>query len=166
MLTSKPRAFRRLAGVSLLFLVGVIVWSVSISGANAAGAAPPASDGTPKDKGTRLKALLRERLAVAREAAALADKAYKAGVAASFTQVHEANLAVLNAELDLCERDKDRIPVLEKFVAAMKRLEDSVAEGHKAGTRSSGEMLKAKLARLEAEIALERAKAKAGDPTK
>ena len=165
MLTSKPRAFRRLAGVSLLFLVGVIVWSVSISGANAAGAAPPASDGTPKDKGTRLKALLTERLAVAREAAALVDRAFRDGTG-SFTQVHEANLAVLNAELDLCERDKDRIPVLEKFVAAMKRFEEYVAEGHKAGARSDGEMLKAKLARLEAEIALERAKAKAGDPTK
>jgi outer membrane protein TolC len=165
MFTSNARAFRRLAVVSLLFLVGVIVWSVSTSGANAGGPALPAREGAPKDKGTRLKALLTERLAVAREAATLAEKAFRAG-GGSGTQVHEANLAVLNAELDLCERDKDRIPVLEKFVAAMKRFEEHVTEAHKSGTRSSGEVLKAKLARLEAEIALERAKAKAGDPTK
>jgi outer membrane protein TolC len=165
MLTTKATASRRPAVVSLLLLAGLIVWSVSTSLASVAGAAPPSRDGAPKAKGTRLKGLLTERLAVAREAAALADKAYTAGTG-SFTQVQEANLAVLNAELDLCERDKDRIPVLEKFVAAMKRFEEYVAQGHKAGARSSGEVLKAKLARLEAEIALERVKAKAGDPTK
>jgi outer membrane protein TolC len=109
--------------------------------------------------------LLTERLAVAREVAALMEKGFRIG-AASFTQVHEANLAVLRAELDLCERDKDRIAVLEKFVAAMKRFEEAMTKLLQVGQASPVEVLKAKLGRLEAEIALERARVKAGDPTK
>jgi len=102
---------------------------------------------------------------VASDLAARVTKAYQAGTA-SFAEVHEANLAALNAELDLCQRDKDRVTVLEKFVAAMKRFEEMAAQQHKAGLVPPSALLKAKLARLEAEIALEHTRAKASDPTK
>lgn len=159
MFTVKTKVLRALTVVTLL--LGGAMFPVE------GGAAQPASvrGGAPKDNGARLKALLAERLAVAREMSDQTTKAYKAG-AISFARVHEATLVVLTAELDLCERDKDRVLVLEKFVAAMKQVEDQVAEQHKAGATAAGTLFKAKLARLEAEIALERAKVRAADPTK
>src|SRR5258708_81434 len=145
MLTTK--SFRT-ATFTLLLFSSLVLW-----------AARPASlgaDAAPKAKDARLKVLLTERLAVARDMAALVPKAYQAGTA-SFAAVHEANLAVLNAELDLCQREKDRVAVLEKFVAGLKQFEQQVAEQHKGGLAPPSALLKAKLARLVGEIAPERA---------
>ncbi len=153
MLTTKAS---RTAAITLL-LSSLTLW--------ASLPAPLGADPAPKAKDARLKALLTERLAVARDMAALVTKAYQAGTA-SFSTVHEANLAVLNAELDLCQSEKDRVAVLEKFVAALKQFEKQVAEQYKGGLAPPSAPLKAKLARLEGEIALERARAKAADPTK
>jgi len=147
----------RTAGISLLLLSSLILW--------AALPAPLEAGSAPKAKEAKLKALLRERLDTARDMAALVTKAYEAG-SGSFAAVHEANLAVLHAELDLCQREKDRVVVLEKFVVALKRFEKQVVERHKAGAVPPSDVLKAKLARLEGEIALERARTKTADPTK
>ena len=147
----------RTAGIPRLLLSSLILW--------AALPAPLEADSAPKAKEAKLKALLRERLDTARDLAALVTKAYEAG-SGSFAAVHEANLAILHAELDLCARDKDRIAVLEKFVVALKRFEKQVVEQHKTGAVPRSDVLKAKLARLEGEIALERTRSKAADPTK
>src|SRR5262245_10553332 len=63
-------------------------------------------------KDAKLKELLKERHATVKEIAAQVAKAYEAG-AASIEQMHEAELTVLRAELDVCEAEKERIAVLE-----------------------------------------------------
>src|SRR5712691_2750725 len=103
MLMTKAKAFRA-AGITLLLLSGPVLWAAPL--------APRGGASPSKEKDTKLKALLAERLAVARDLSARVTKAYQAGTA-SFAGVYEANLAVLNAELDLCQRDKDRVTVLE-----------------------------------------------------
>ncbi len=103
----------------------------------------------------KVKALLKERLVTLQAVAELTEKAFAAG-GGTFERVIQARLAVFAAELDLCATDAERVKVLEKVVAETKRLE---AAAEKASA-PPGTVLVAKVRRLEAEIALERAKAK------
>jgi outer membrane protein TolC len=84
---------------------------------------------------------------------------YQAG-RVSFDRVQQATRALLDAELEQCESDKERIKVLEKIVALAKESEKSAAQRYKTGAATQSDALMATAARLEAEIALERAKAK------
>lgn len=120
--------------------------------------APRASAEQPKE--SKVKALLKERLAVLRELAAIAAKGQQQGVV-SFKEVHEANEAVLQVELELAESREERIAVLEKFVAEAKLHEKHVAPAAKQG--QSALLLEAKDHRLKAEIALERERQKPSD---
>lgn len=105
----------------------------------------------------KVKALLRERLATLQTVADLTEKAYATGNI-PFTKVIESRLAVRKAELELCETDADRIKVLEKSVAESRQLEEVVQTLVKSGQAPQREALTAKVQRLEAEIALERAR--------
>jgi outer membrane protein TolC len=125
------------------------------------GACPggPAGAAAAEPKDSRLRDLLREKLDVLTEVADQVEKAHKAGQV-SREQVLQAKEAVLRAELDLCESDKERVAVLEKMAAAARQREEEVAKLVQAGQVPTSVLLRAKLARLDAEIALERAKAK------
>jgi hypothetical protein len=135
----------------LLISSGSYCWS---------GNAPPAPAAVPQD--ARVTTLLRERLATLQEIATQAVSAYKNG-SASIVGVHEANEAVFRAELDLADSQKLRIAILEKLVAETKRHEEHVAHLAKTGTDQPFMVLKAKVHRLEAEVALEREKEKRPD---
>lgn len=155
MFTAKARVFQGLTGLALLLaggLVGRFAFSVA-AGASETTPAPGATN-------AKVKALLVERLATAREIAAQIATAYKGGQLSS-AAVREANLMVLNAELDLCESDKERVAVHEKIVAEHRQHEEMLGQTGLAISRST--LLKAKVSRLEAEIALERARTKAGE---
>jgi hypothetical protein len=144
-----------LTAAPFVALLGVSAASVHLVSqhVDARGAAEPgAKDG-------KLKALQKERLAAVRELAKLATDRYKTG-SVSEDEVREAIRMVLAAELEQCDSDKDRVAVLEKVVAEAKKLEDRVAQLHKAGQAPFGATLKAKADRLQAEIALERARTK------
>jgi hypothetical protein len=146
----------RLTGIALALLILVIAggrtgWSVN---------APPASAAEPK--GEKVTALLRERLATLKEVAAEAVALYEKG-SASIDQVHEADEAVLQAELDLADSPKARIAIREKLVAVAKKHEEHVSHLVKTGAGQPYMVLKAKVHRLEAEIALEREKEKQPD---
>ena len=78
----------------------------------------------------------------------------------SLAHVYEANHAVRKAEIDLCKTDKERFAVLEKMLAEAKDYEKAVATEVKAATAPATAGLKAKVSRLDVEIALERAKTK------
>jgi hypothetical protein len=117
--------------------------------------------GAEQPKESKVKALLKERLAVLRELAAIAAKAQQQRVV-PFKEVHEANEAVLQVELELAETREERIPVLEKFVAEAKKHEEHVAPAAKLGL-SALLLLEAKAHRLKAEIALERERQKPSD---
>jgi biotin carboxyl carrier protein len=121
-------------------------------------AAPQAGPSDKKD--TKLKALLKERLATLRALTEATTKDYQAG-RVSFDRVHQAMQALLHAELELCESDRERITVLEKMVNQAKTYEEHAVQRYKAGAVTQSDVLMARAGRLEAEIALERAKAKA-----
>src|SRR5262249_44529209 len=111
-------------------------------------------------KNPRLKDLLNERLATTKEFAKQVKMRFD-NQTGTIDQLVEANRLVTDAELDLCESDKERIAVLEKLVAETKETEKRAAQ--LASTRQATIMtgLKARMERLRAEIALERARAKA-----
>jgi RNA polymerase sigma factor (sigma-70 family) len=113
----------------------------------------------------KLQALLKARLETLREMAEAAKQLYKEN-AASQGVVRQANLRVYKAELDMAETAKDRIAVLEKIADVYKDEEESVSQLVKRGMAAQGVVREARISRLEAEIALEREKAKLGPPAK
>src|SRR5207253_2360005 len=115
--------------------------------------------GPADQKDSRLSQLLKERLAALRALAEMATNDYRTGKV-SFDRVQQAVGAVLRAELELSESDKERVTILEKMVTQAKGYEDSALERYRAGAVSQSEVLMARAARLEAEIALERMKAR------
>lgn len=142
-----------------LKFAGIVFASLLLTGGVwlSSGEAPTAQAREVKD--SRLKELLKEKLAIVREVSAQRLAAFQSGLT-SFAQVNEASLAVLNAELDLCDTDVERIAVLEKMLATARDHEQSVAAIVKAGEATSGTALDAKAARLDIEIRLERIKSK------
>lgn len=108
---------------------------------------------------SRIKELLRERHATLKEVASTISSQYEAGQASS-DLVYAANLAVHQAELDLCDTDKERVAVFEKMLPEAKAAEKDAGAAHQNGRENASVALKAKVNRLEIEIALERAKAK------
>jgi hypothetical protein len=111
----------------------------------------------PEGKADRLKALRTERLAILRNIAKQSTEAYKLG-AASEDEVREANRMLHQAELELCDSDRDRIAVLEKIVAETKKAEQFAEELVKKKVGAPRTALKARADRLQAEIALEKAR--------
>ena len=109
-----------------------------------------------KDK---IKALLEERAAVARDAVREAKK--PKDFKDNPDEVIAANRLELEAALDLCETDKERIATLEKALPVAKEIEKIIMERLPAGAARIPQALAAKAERLRIEIALEKAKAKA-----
>ncbi len=141
----------RLAALGIAALViggGVAAWCGTSPRAVAA-----------EDRDTKLKALLKERHAILEQAAEAVRASFQNG-RASYRQVAEANRDALRAELDLCETDKARVAVLEKLVAEARNSEAIAQADHKAARASFADTLKATADRLEAEIALERARSR------
>jgi RNA polymerase sigma factor (sigma-70 family) len=118
------------------------------------------SSGATPAKG-KVKDLLRERLATLQQIADFTTKEFDAGKG-SFVRVYQVQMALHNAELELCETDNQRLEILKRIVAEAHRYEEMMLPQFRGGLKSPTEYLQARVARLEAEIALERAKAKAG----
>jgi len=114
-----------------------------------------AADGTD----ARIQALLKERRAALQEIASATAKEYESGLA-SPTELREADKAVLRAELDLCETDKERVAVVEKILRIAQAQEREANEAVKAGRAFPKDALKSKAGRLGVEIEWERAKAR------
>jgi RNA polymerase sigma factor (sigma-70 family) len=121
--------------------------------------------GTPVARESRVRTLLQERLKILR---ARADRLrlMQEQNAASAGEVRRADLRVLQAELELCETDRERIAVHEKIVGIYKAIEDRARVLQQQNAVSSEEIQDAILNRLEAEIALERVKEKVNAPSK
>jgi len=111
-------------------------------------------------KNAKLKDLLNERLATAKEFAKQVKMRFD-NLQGTIDQLVEANRMLADAELDLCDSDKDKIAVLERFVATTKETEKRAAQLVRSGQALTSTELKARMERLQAEIALERAKATA-----
>ena len=129
---------------SLLFIASTVGFSLRHT--------PPALAVEAKD--SRVKTLLREKLSIAQKVAAQKTELYRAE-AGSRVEVYEANQAVLNAELELCETTPERIAMLTKMLAEAVAYEKMIT-GHPSIPSTT--VLMFKISRLDIEIALERAK--------
>jgi hypothetical protein len=154
MFIPKPR-LEALVTASLPLLLALSLGVATIAPHSAYGQEP----GKAEAKGGKLNDLLKERLEVARENARMTMEAFKT-LSVAVDEVREANRLLVRAELDACDSDKARIAVLEKAVAEARNLEDIMTRFTKAGQAPVRHALRARADRLQAEIALERAKAR------
>ena len=114
----------------------------------------------PEAKEDTLKQLCAERLAVLREIVKQTTEAYNS-VTADYQELSAATQAMLQAELERSESDKERVAVLERIVAQAKEAEHIADQYSKTGaSQSPRSALKARADRLQAEIELEKAKTK------
>jgi RNA polymerase sigma factor (sigma-70 family) len=121
-------------------------------------------EGRPRDN-TKLQSLLKERVEILRKNVERMKRLHERNVV-GLEAVWEANLRLCKAELDLCETTKDRITVLEKTAKVCKEMEDQLSQLQKQRAASQDVVDEATLKRLEAEIVLEREKAKLAPPSK
>lgn len=144
--------------VSKLRLARPIVVSIIVVITCSAAAEPPQTD----PKGDRLSNLTKDWLATLREISRQATTRFQ-NRTGEFEPVRQAARALLDAELDLCGADKERIAILEKFIAEAKRNEKQAENLVKTGQAPASIALAAKADRLKAEIDLERLRAKIAD---
>ncbi len=110
-------------------------------------------------KPAKLDALLKERLATAKELYRLVVEKLNVGTAI-VAQVNEVRIALLRAELETCTTDEERVAALARSLAEARHIEDTVLKQIAQGLLAPVEAPCAKLSRLETEIELEWVKAK------
>jgi hypothetical protein len=120
--------------------------------------------GPSDETDAKLKELLKERLAALRALVKGATADY-APERVSFERVNQARRALVQAQLESCESDKERIALLEETVALAKEFAKHAAQRYKNGAAPESDVLMAAVARLEAEIALQCAKSKVAGQT-
>jgi anti-sigma factor RsiW len=109
------------------------------------------------------QAVQRQRLATLQQIAARTETQFKQGTA-SVSAVQKAKLAVLTAELELCETPLQRIAILEQILAQQRDFEQQLESLYKAGIVPESSLLQAKAKRQEAEIDLQRERARIPGP--
>jgi outer membrane protein TolC len=112
-----------------------------------------------EESAKKIKELQKERIATLKEMADATFQMYKAN-RIEFREVLEARLLLLKAELDVAEKESDRITLYKNTIDVLKEYETLAARKVEFGRGSTYSVLLAKAMRLEAEINLERAKAK------
>jgi RNA polymerase sigma factor (sigma-70 family) len=110
---------------------------------------------------SKLRTLFKERLAAVKGIEAEIEKLYRAERATP-QELLPARQAVLRAELDLSNSDKERIAIHEKIIGIAKQLEEQMNYRFQAGHALLSDVLRTRVSRLEAEIDLERAREGAG----
>lgn len=106
---------------------------------------------------SRLEVLLKERHAALDAVAKATREGYESG-AVSLEEMYHAQMAVLSGELDATTVQKERISILEKVVKLAREQEKGIAAGVEMGISTETSALKSRVARIEAEVALERAR--------
>jgi RNA polymerase sigma factor (sigma-70 family) len=163
--------------VALLVVLGLIAVGGGVLAYQGSGASPapsqpeakqPPAGAQPAQKSTndaKVRELLKERLATLKELVIFAEKAFQSG-RGSPDDVAQARIQVARTELELCDTNKERVAVHERIVAFAKEWETAVKVRYDAGQTPVNEVLKARVFRLDAEIDLERARAKIAEKAK
>jgi outer membrane protein TolC len=138
----------RIYGKQLRFMVITVAGFLSVPG-----------DSHADDKDSKVKALLKDRLAVLQEVVTLQSASYSSG-GVTFLELLEAKQSAYKAELDLCETDAERIAVLENRLAIAKQQVETLKRLVSAAEVDRTDLLKAEAKRLKIEVALERLKGK------
>jgi hypothetical protein len=130
------------------FIAGLVLASFSFS------AAAPKDDAAPKQE--TIDVLLKQRVEILKSRHDQAFNAYENGVF-DFDKVHVAQVHYLNARLDVCADNAERIAVLKESVDEAKWYHKAAVERFAANIGDKVEVLAAKAYVLEARIALARA---------
>jgi outer membrane protein TolC len=107
----------------------------------------------------KVKQLQKERIATLKDLVDHAVAGYQ-NARASYEEVFEAQILLLNAELEAAEKESERITLYKKLVDALKAYEELANAQKESGKGTATGVLKIKARRLEAEIHLEQAKVK------
>lgn len=105
----------------------------------------------------KLRELLEERYEILKTSVQAEEKLLNVGQSSS-GRLAKTTAAMLRAEADLCTTDLARITIHQKIVAILRKLEAAAVREADAGYASVGDVAKAKLRRLKAEIKLEKMK--------
>lgn len=105
------------------------------------------------------RALMQERLETLKDEVELQEQMMATGIIDNSKALRDAQVEALAAELELCTTSSERIEVLKRNLEAQQKYEKIAAQRYKVGAGTHVELLGAKAERLQAEIALERAKA-------
>lgn len=130
-----------------------------------AGAAGPQDEGNPSprdqidESAKKVKELRKERIAILKELVDQATRAFQSA-RASYEEVLEAQMLLLQAELDAAEKESERIAIYQMAIDALKQSEKLAAARVQAGRGTQAAVLRIKARRLEVEIQLEQAKIK------
>jgi hypothetical protein len=117
---------------------------------------PPSKDKT-EESAKKIKELQKERIATLKEMVDAISRMREQQLA-SYQDVAETKLLLLNAELEVAEKGSSRIALYESIVDVLKEGEKFAYDARNTGSNTA-RYLKVKARRLEAEINLERAKA-------
>jgi hypothetical protein len=105
----------------------------------------------------KLKQLLKERHSALEAVAKATREGYESG-AVSLEDMYQSQMAVLKGELDAAADQKERVSILERMVKMAQEQEKGIAAGLEMGISTETSALRSRVARIEAEIALERAR--------
>jgi hypothetical protein len=108
----------------------------------------------------KIKNLQKERIATLKELVDGLDVLVKAA-RADFGELLEARLLLLQAELNAAEKGEERIALYKKTIDSFNQYEEWAKERVRAARANQTIVLRIKARRLEVEIQLEQAKAKA-----
>lgn len=143
----------------------LVAVAVLVTSASSQGVPSNAGKNQHDESDRKVKQLQQERIATLKQAADIADKLYK-NARVTPEEVCEAQLQFLRAEFDAAANEADRVAWCQKCVDALKNYEQIAAAAVQNAKGTQVSALKVKASRLEAEILLEQAKARAAAATK
>jgi outer membrane protein TolC len=146
-------------------ILTVVAATLLVAPASPQGEAKLPRKAQTEESAKKVKELQKERISTLKEMADVISQLYQHGTG-SFEEAYEARLMVLNAELDAADKESDRITLYKNFVDVSKKFENLAEARMKTGRGTQASVLKVKARRLEAEINLERAKAKEAQEAK
>jgi hypothetical protein len=117
----------------------------------------------PKDKADasarKIKELQKERIAALKE---VAEQSLKLAQASRLDtrEAVDARMALLKAELEVAEKESDRVALYKGALDSLKACEEMAKSRYESGRATSLDLHKARAAYLEVEIELERLKAR------
>ena len=114
----------------------------------------------PEDSARKIKELRKERIAALEQVADAMMEMHINGQG-SLSEVVGARLLLVQAKVEAAETDAERIKLLEKAVEVTREFEAITKAQREQGDGNLADNLKMKARRLEAEITLEQARARA-----
>ncbi|MBI1248333.1 hypothetical protein GC197_10910 [bacterium] len=111
------------------------------------------------DEAEKPRDLRQERLDALHKVVEYAEKGFQTA-RATYEEVIQANIELLNAQLEYCESNQERIEILKQYLGELKKAEELAQARVHAGRGSDKEVQQAKAERLRVEIELQKVEAK------